>query len=770
MIDIFTYQVAESARNIIYERQRYLEGASSFWDPERESSLNDLLELFRSEGFTPRLELPTDTKNPVSLEKMLSYLQSIIDNYNEVAVPNVISPSIREAYEKHLTQLELENKKTSVQKTSSLSSSLKTILPSASPALIKEVSLLIENTTNQQGIEAGLEQAVHILSNVSKITSTPLDNSTIALALTPLSPNIDSLLGTNSPDLSHRYALVSSVLFGEVKSPSPQTLSSLPLKVPQIQTFVKDLTDPLSQLNSLYQNSKRDLHTATGLLASLIQATSKLDTPNPAEKLVLAQTLFEISPLVNYVYHNTNSTQKSAKLPASQAQFQEFLVHMGLDFAGSKGFQASSRSISAAISASLGTIFTPSAQTYYAGRATSSPYFKQFLVAYEAATAIGTSKNDKKTSSKPSHVSSNSFNQGMQNLQEQLSYLFSRISSFVSQSQKDNVDLTDPVLNMGMLAGSIGLIIVPILIPTAPFLLVPIGGAISIYSIHRLITITTVTKHSPAQTFNNFITNIFAGVVAMLSGLFLFIGIIVLSIPIVIALILFIINSSALVVPPNDSTFNLQSDITPPNEQIACTTTVTPLGLPVPSNSVAAKALKIVDNLKQGFWCYWNNSPDYPNLFNYSEYSKYPFHCVYRPGNPSGCSGSYTVLDGNSLFWCTWLVIKAYENVGVPSLELGANAMMNSWFKDKGKLIYNTSGLVTNNGAKVSPGDIAFINTPGDPSGYAGHVAIVYAVTSDFVMTVDSNAATKTHSYTVETNGSLQPQYGLSVIGFGRLP
>ncbi|KKS33173.1 MAG: hypothetical protein UU93_C0001G0004 [Candidatus Amesbacteria bacterium GW2011_GWA2_42_12] len=551
MIDLFAYQVAESARNIIYERQRYLEGASAFWDPEREAALNDLLELFRSEGFTPHLELPTDTKNPSSLEKMLSYLQGIIDDYNEVAVPNIIPPSVREAYEKHLAQLELENKNAPTQKISLFSSSLKAVLPSASPELIKEVSLLIVNTTNQQGVEVGLEQAVHILSNVSKITSTPLDNSTIALALTPLSPNIDSLLGTNSPDLSHQYALVSSVLFGEVKTLSPQAISSLPLKVSQIQTLIKDLTGPLFQLNSLYQNSKQDLHTATGILASLIQSTSKLDTPNPTEKLVLAQTLFEISPLINYVYHNSNSAQKATKFPASQTQFQEFLVHMGLDFAGTKGFQASSRSISAAISASLGTIFTPSAQTYYAGRATSSPYFKQFLVAYEAATAIGTSKNAQKTSSKPSRVSSNSFNQSIQNIQEQLSYLFSKISSFGNPNQKDNIDLTDPVLNIGMLAGSIGLILVPILIPAAPLLLVPIGGAISIFSIHRLITITTVVKHSPAQTFNNFITNVFAGVVAMLSSLFLFIGIVVLSIPIVIALILFIINTSAFVVPPN---------------------------------------------------------------------------------------------------------------------------------------------------------------------------------------------------------------------------
>lgn len=554
MIDLFVYQVTESARNIVYERQRYLEGSSGFWDPERETALNDLLELFRSENFTPRLELSTDIKDPRSLEKLLNYLQEIIDNYNKTTLPNVISPSIRQAYEKHLAQLELENKKESASPKTPLGSSLKTILPSASPELIKEVSLLIENNVNQQGVEAGLEQAVHIISNISKITSTPLDDSLVALALAPLSSEIDALLGTKSPDLPHQYALVSSVLFGEVKTPSPQALSSVSLKIPQIQAFVKSLANPSIQLDSLYKNSKPDLHIASGLLASLVKATSKLDTPHPPEKLVLARSLFEISPLLNYVYSRPDVTQKISRPPLGQAQFQEFLVRMGLNFVGPKRFLASPTSVSAAISSSLDTIFAPSIQSYYTRRATRSPYFKQFLVAYEAASAIKTNRPDSFKAPSSSRIPAS---QGFRRLQEQIYYQLFKLQSFFKSKNTNEPDLTDPLLNLGALAGSIGLIMVSALVPSAPFLLVPIGGGIFIYNIYILLTKVfsfSITSRSPVQVFNGFLENVFAGVAAVLASLFLFIGIVVLSIPIIIALILFIINSSALVVPPNNLT------------------------------------------------------------------------------------------------------------------------------------------------------------------------------------------------------------------------
>lgn len=242
-----------------------------------------------------------------------------------------------------------------------------------------------------------------------------------------------------------------------------------------------------------------------------------------------------------------------------------------------------------------------------------------------------------------------------------------------------------------------------------------------------------------------------------------------LSIPIVIALILFIINSSALVVPPNPyGLSNNQSSLNfiPPGETVECTTADKPLSFKYDTNPTASAAWSIVNNLKQGFWCYWNNSPDYPELFDQAEYQKYPYHCVYEPNNPLNCSGDYRSLGGYSLFWCTWLIRKVYPTTyPFTNLELGANNMKENWFKSPGKYLPNASGVVQ----KISPGDTIFLRTGHNSDDYAGHAALVYLVTQDFVFTLDSNASAKTHSYTVSTDGSIQGLSGLTVLGFGKL-
>ena len=242
--------------------------------------------------------------------------------------------------------------------------------------------------------------------------------------------------------------------------------------------------------------------------------------------------------------------------------------------------------------------------------------------------------------------------------------------------------------------------------------------------------------------------------------------IIALSIPIVVALLLFIINTSALVVPPNPYGVQTVPNFIPPGEAIECTTAEKPLSFRYDANPTASAAWSIVNKLKQGFWCYWNNSPDYPELFDQAEYQKYPYHCVYEPNNPPNCSGDYRSIGGYSMFWCTWLVRKVYPtSPPFTNLELGANNMKENWFKSSGKYTPNTSGVVK----KITPGDTIFIRTARDSGDYAGHVAVVYVVSQDFVFTLDSNASAKTHSYTVSTDGSVQGLPGLTVLGFGKL-
>ncbi len=210
----------------------------------------------------------------------------------------------------------------------------------------------------------------------------------------------------------------------------------------------------------------------------------------------------------------------------------------------------------------------------------------------------------------------------------------------------------------------------------------------------------------------------------------------------------------------------------PSEESFECTNEDKPLPFYNTANSpIARRAWEIVNGLRQGFWCYWNNQPEYPELFNLEWYQREP--------NP--CHESYEECEakgrrrpmGYDLFWCTWLVIKSYQEAGRPIDAItGAHAMKDD-FQARGKYIARTDATYHD----LSPGDAIFLNVvannPNNPD-WIGHAAIIYHVTADYIITIDSNAGAKTHVYTVGIDGRIQDLTGVDgqplfrVIGFGK--
>lgn len=297
--------------------------------------------------------------------------------------------------------------------------------------------------------------------------------------------------------------------------------------------------------------------------------------------------------------------------------------------------------------------------------------------------------------------------------------------------------------------------------------LVGLGAGIVTYFITPSPTGTTAGSSlaTTAARVNLAISHVATATTASFLSFLTIVFVVFLSIPILVALMLFIINTSALVVPPNASPFSgSDSQIGFVSENVFCTDTATPLAFPdTATNTVAKRAYNIVSNLKQGFWCYWNNSSDFPNLFNQSFYQSFPNPCV-DAGYPPNCVGNRP--GGYDLFWCTWLILETFKAAGqtLSTNLLGANAMK-EFFMSRGRFVSNSSQVFK----KVTAGDAIFLSTARDNSDYAGHVAIVYQVGQDYIRTLDSNASQKSHSYTVDSDGSIQGLPGLNVIGFGKL-
>lgn len=184
---------------------------------------------------------------------------------------------------------------------------------------------------------------------------------------------------------------------------------------------------------------------------------------------------------------------------------------------------------------------------------------------------------------------------------------------------------------------------------------------------------------------------------------------------------------------------------------IECTNEATPLPFENTSgSSVARRAWGIVNNLYQGFWCYWNwSKADYPNIFDEALYQTNP--------HPSR---SEVENDSESLFWCTWLVWKTHSDHG-PSLN---SQNMKNYYESKGRFTSASEATYED----ISPGDVVFFQTYAGPN-RLNHVGIVYSVSKDAVVFIQSNAATKFDTLTVDDlDWKVQDLPWAEVGGFGR--
>jgi hypothetical protein len=149
---------------------------------------------------------------------------------------------------------------------------------------------------------------------------------------------------------------------------------------------------------------------------------------------------------------------------------------------------------------------------------------------------------------------------------------------------------------------------------------------------------------------------------------------------------------------------------------------------------IATKAYNIAYNLERGYWCSFNNSPDYPELWDPDAFGGEMFPTV-----------GEARAKPNAMFWCTWLVIKSYQASDPDFPEKTGAINMKAYFASGGTSSkYNYSFKLRNDVpiSQIKSGDVVFYKTYNaendPPDGY--HVGIVYSKTSDSITTVQSNS------------------------------
>ncbi len=224
-----------------------------------------------------------------------------------------------------------------------------------------------------------------------------------------------------------------------------------------------------------------------------------------------------------------------------------------------------------------------------------------------------------------------------------------------------------------------------------------------------------------------------------------------------------VINNSAYVVPPAPpgSESGLGSEGLP---GAACTEEKLPTSITFSVDSpIATRAWEIVEDLYQGFWCYWNRSPgdletdvttypeSYPELFDMDEFRRDP--------NPTRGAASSC---GECMFWCTWLVQKSYKENGYSlAYTLWSPAMYDD-FSSRNKIL-NGRDM---NKDKIQMGAVIFFDVKNSES-RIDHVAVVYSVTSAGIHFVQSNSGTKNDFLPFGTDGVLQSPSYATIKGIG---
>lgn len=312
-----------------------------------------------------------------------------------------------------------------------------------------------------------------------------------------------------------------------------------------------------------------------------------------------------------------------------------------------------------------------------------------------------------------------------------LSKLFSKISDFIRNSDLGKLFLALPVAGIAGIFGGFGIGV--------------LAGGITYGGL--ALAENGITGLSAAST------SLFAGIAGAISGTWaLFmegvgtpILVTLISFPLVVAFIFLVINNSAYVVPQE----TLGNALTGSGQPINCSSEKGPVGIddgtgPNSNSPIANRAWKITYDLYQGFWCFWNRSPvapaqyfpndtlkyapGYPDLFNYTLYKT----------NPNGAEGSYGSQD---MFWCTWLIVKAYhENGNNIGTYIYVPDMYNDFVANHHKMIKAEDATPSN----IVPGAVVFYQVQGGQySDRLNHVAIVYKVDPAGWDIVESNSSVK---------------------------
>jgi len=231
-----------------------------------------------------------------------------------------------------------------------------------------------------------------------------------------------------------------------------------------------------------------------------------------------------------------------------------------------------------------------------------------------------------------------------------------------------------------------------------------------------------------------------------------------LAFPVLVALILFIINSGAYLVPPKPV-----SDF-PFGPGLECTTEKDPVSFPNSASAPTAKrAWEITSDLYQGFWCSWNRSPgdfpedktdyppSYPELFNEDLFARNP--------NPTREQISSC---GECLFWCTWLVQKAYTENGIAIEYTLWSPTMMADFARRNKFIKAKDVTFQ----KAVPGSVIFFDVENELE-RVDHVGILYSANADDVTYIQSNAGFKEGHLTIGPGGLQGIRGFIDVVGIG---
>lgn len=243
--------------------------------------------------------------------------------------------------------------------------------------------------------------------------------------------------------------------------------------------------------------------------------------------------------------------------------------------------------------------------------------------------------------------------------------------------------------------------------------------------------------------------------------------------PVLVALILFIINSGAYLVPPKPVS---ESAFGPGTSGYYCTMDKDPVSFSNSTSSpIAKRAWEITADLYQGFWCFWNRSPDdsakiaqkipdfppdmvsyppsYPELFDENLFMR----------NPNPTRDEISVC-GNCLFWCTYLVQKAYRESHNNSLVVTLwSPTLQADFDRRGKFKSSLEATWQN----VVPGSVIFFDVDNSLN-RIDHVGIVHTVNIDGVKFVQSNAGSKDDFVPFRLGGKiLQNIPGITVVGIG---